>query len=49
MKKILMIFVALLPFHALIITTLKCKIGVPENIMNVARFWKEFVVIALMI
>jgi len=49
MKKLLMIFVALLPFHALIITTLKCKIWVPENIMNVARFWKEFVIIALMI
>ncbi|MCT4617476.1 MAG: O-antigen ligase family protein [Candidatus Gracilibacteria bacterium] len=49
MKKLLIIFTALLPFHALMINFLKCKIGVGENIMNIARFWKEFIIIGLTI
>jgi hypothetical protein len=39
-------FVFLLPFHALIITTLKCKFWIDTNII---RFWKEGLVIVLLL
>lgn len=38
MKYIFWIFLFLLPFHALFVTTLECKYGVDANIL---RFWKE--------
>jgi hypothetical protein len=38
-------FVFLLPFHALIITTLKCKFWIDTNLL---RFWKEVLVIILL-
>jgi len=39
------IFVFLLPFHAVIVTFLKCRIWIDTNVM---RFWKEIVIILLM-
>lgn len=44
MKYLLMAFAFLLPLHALLVTTLKCKFGINTDIL---RFWKEFVVIWL--
>lgn len=44
-KIIFIFFVFLLPFHALIITTLKCKFWIDTNII---RFWKEILVILLL-
>lgn len=48
MKYLIWLFIFLLPMHAFIITYLKCWIEVPENIMNVLRFWKEWVILALL-
>lgn len=45
MKYILAIFVFFLPFHALIVTFLKCKIWLDTNIV---RFWKEIILIFLL-
>ncbi len=45
MKYILHLFVFLLPFHAVVITFLQCKMGVDTNIL---RFWKELVVLFLL-
>lgn len=45
-KSLFVIFIALLPFHALIITTLKCKFWIDTNIL---RFWKEWLVILLLL
>lgn len=42
-------FVFLLPFHAILVTALKCWYELPENVMNVLRFWKEWVIIALLV
>ena len=47
MKILLILFVFLLPFHALIITFLKCKLWV--NGMDFIRFWKEWIIILLLI
>lgn len=44
MKYLLMAFAFLLPLHALLVTTLKCKFGMNTDIL---RFWKEFIVIFL--
>lgn len=41
----IMSFVFLLPFHAVFVTFLKCRIGVD---MDILRFWKEFVIIGLL-
>ena len=38
-------FAFLLPFHALLVTVLKCRFGVNTDVL---RFWKEFVVIGLL-
>ena len=46
MKILLIIFVLLLPLHALIVTFLKCKIWIDTNII---RFWKEIIIIILLI
>ncbi len=45
-KFLFIFFLFLLPFHALIITTLKCKFGIDTNIL---RFWKEWLVIILLL
>lgn len=45
LKILFIFFVFLLPFHALIITTLKCKFEIDTNII---RFWKEWLVIILL-
>ncbi len=44
MKYLVLLMVFLLPFHALLITTLKCKLGVDTNIL---RFWKEILISVL--
>ncbi len=46
MKILLYILAALLPLHAIIVTTLKCKIGIETNAL---RFWKEIILIILLI
>ena len=45
MKILLQAFAFLLPLHALLVTFLKCRLGVSTDIL---RFWKEFVVIGLL-
>ena len=40
----LFLFAFLLPLHALLVTTLKCKFGMNTDIL---RFWKEYIVIFL--
>ncbi|MDD5770059.1 MAG: O-antigen ligase family protein [Candidatus Gracilibacteria bacterium] len=45
MKYIIQLFVFLLPFHAIFVTYMKCKIGYDTNIL---RFWKEIVLITLL-
>lgn len=42
MKILLVLFVFLLPFHAIIVTYLKCKIWIDTNLI---RFWKEFILV----
>jgi hypothetical protein len=46
MKYLIIIFVALLPLHAILVTTLKCKFGINTDFL---RFWKEFILIILFI
>ncbi len=46
MKILLYILAWLLPIHALMITTLKCKMGIDTNAL---RFWKEIILIVLLI
>ena len=41
-----MLFVFLLPFHAVFVTYLKCKLWIDTNLL---RFWKEIVIVFLMI
>lgn len=45
-KSLFVIFIALLPFHALFITTIKCKFWIDTNIL---RFWKEWLIILLLL
>lgn len=45
-KYLALILVILLPLHALLVTTLKCKIWINTNII---RFWKEIILIFLFI
>lgn len=45
MKYIVAFLIFLLPFHALVITFLKCKLWVETNIL---RFWKEIIIIFLL-
>lgn len=45
LKYLLQLFVFLLPFHAVVITFLQCRVGLPTDIL---RFWKEFIIIFLM-
>lgn len=45
MKFLILIFVFFLPFHAVIITFLKCKIWINTDIL---RFWKEWIIIFLL-
>lgn len=49
MKYLLAIFVFLLPFHALIVTSLKCRFEISEWLMNILRFWKEWAIILLVL
>lgn len=44
-KTVFLVLVFLLPFHALIITTLKCKYWIDTNLI---RFWKEILIIILL-
>jgi len=46
MKFLIIILVALLPLHALLVTTLKCKFWLDTNIL---RFWKEIILAVLFI
>ena len=46
MKYILAVLVFFLPWHAFIVTTLKCKFGIDTNIL---RFWKEILVSLLVL
>ena len=43
---ILMLYVFLLPFHAVFVTYSKCRLWIDTNIL---RFWKEIFVVFLMI
>lgn len=43
---LIMLFVFLLPFHAVFVTYLKCKLWIDTNLL---RFWKEIVIVFLMI
>jgi hypothetical protein len=45
LKYLLQLFVFLLPFHAVVITFLQCRVGLHTDIL---RFWKEFIIIFLM-
>lgn len=45
MKYLLQFYIFLLPFHAILVTYLKCKAWVDTDIL---RFWKEFVIIFLL-
>ncbi len=45
-KILLIIMVALLPVHALLVTTMKCKFGLDTNVL---RFWKEIILSILFI
>lgn len=45
LKYLILFFIFLLPFHAVIITFLKCKIWINTDIL---RFWKEWIVIFLL-
>jgi hypothetical protein len=45
LKIFFIFFIFLLPFHALLITTLKCRFGIDTNLL---RFWKEGLVIILL-
>jgi len=45
MKYLIQIFVFLLPFHAILVTYLKCKAWIDTDIL---RFWKEWVIIFLL-
>ena len=44
-KYMILCFVFLLPFHAVIITILQCKLDIPTGIL---RFWKEWVILLLL-
>ncbi|MFA5917226.1 MAG: O-antigen ligase family protein [Candidatus Gracilibacteria bacterium] len=46
LKIFFVFFIFLLPFHALIVTTLKCKFGIDTNLL---RFWKEVLVMLLLL
>jgi len=46
MKILIITLVALLPLHALLVTTLKCKFWLDTNIL---RFWKEIILAVLFI
>gem|GEM_PF-2902398 len=46
MKYIVAIFFFLLPFHAFLVTFLKCKIGLNTNFL---RFWKEIFLLSFFI
>jgi len=45
MKYLLSIFVFLLPWHAVIITVLKCRLNIDVNIL---RFWKEWILLLML-
>lgn len=45
MKYLIQIFIFLLPFHAILVTYLSCKIWINTDIL---RFWKEIIVIFLL-
>ncbi|PID86454.1 hypothetical protein CSB08_00540 [Candidatus Gracilibacteria bacterium] len=45
MKYILAFLIFFLPFHALIITFLKCKLGIETDYL---RFWKEIIIVFLL-
>ncbi|MDD3303192.1 MAG: O-antigen ligase family protein [Candidatus Gracilibacteria bacterium] len=45
LKVLFSFFIFLMPFHALLITTLKCRFGIDTNLL---RFWKEIFVIVLL-
>lgn len=45
MKYLLQLFIFLLPFHAIFVTYMKCKVWIDTDIL---RFWKEFVIIFLL-
>jgi len=44
MKYLIQVFVFLLPFHAILVTYLKCKAWIDTDIL---RFWKEIIIIFL--
>lgn len=46
MKYFIQLFVFLLPFHAIFVTYMKCKVGLNTNML---RFWKEIVIIFLLL
>lgn len=46
LKIFFVFFIFLLPFHALIVTTLKCKFWIDTNLL---RFWKEVLVMLLLL
>ncbi len=45
MKYLIQIFVFLLPFHAILVTYLKCRAWIDTDIL---RFWKEWIIILLL-
>lgn len=45
MKYLIWILFLLIPFHAFLVTVLKCKVWLD---MNYIRFWKEFIIIILL-
>ena len=45
MKYLIWILFLLLPFHAFLVTVLKCKVGLDTNYL---RFWKEFIILILL-
>ena len=45
MKYLIWILAVLLPFHAFMVTVLKCKFWLDTNYL---RFWKEFIIIILL-
>ena len=45
MKYLIWILFLLLPFHAFLVTVLKCKVWLDTNYL---RFWKEFIIIILL-
>lgn len=48
MKYLLYLYVFLLPFHAVIVTFLSCKLNIGANNVRILRFWKEFTVLILL-